>query len=68
MDEGRTPPLGPEAEASVAEAGARLADVMALLEKWGRQPRLLEEVKALRDRLERLLATMAEHRPEAKDG
>lgn len=68
--EGRTPPLGDGAETSVSEAAARLDDVVALLEKWGRQPQLLEEVRTLKGRLERLLATMAAYgqEPEGKDG
>ncbi len=68
--DGRLPPLEDGAEESVAEATARLADVVALLEKWGRQPQLLREVVALKGRLEKLLATMSAYKPdsEGKDG
>lgn len=55
------------AEISVSEALTKLDEVVSLLEKWNRQPRLLNEVRSLREKLERLLTTL-KNRPQRQSG
>jgi ribosome-associated translation inhibitor RaiA len=66
MDETKSV-TGEETEASVSEAIANLDKVVGLLEAWDRQPGLLAEVKALKNKLERLLVTV-KNRPRPQSG